>query len=157
MKILIAACSLVLIYTGCYQKKPGKDSQSEISQLLSLEHKWLEAEFALDTAYLSSIMDSTFISISEEGIKNKNEDILAMYNSIKQRQQDSIFIDSFKLENPVINIYENTAVVTFIVHTFGKNKNIARERKTRFYDVWIKRQGKWKAVSSQGTSLESGK
>jgi hypothetical protein len=76
-----------------------------------------------------------------------------MYTSIAQRNKDSIFIDSFKLEDIYINIYENTAVVRFVVHTYRKEKGIANERKTMFYDVWIKKNKKWKAVSSQGTRI----
>jgi hypothetical protein len=76
-----------------------------------------------------------------------------MYNTIAQRNKDSIFIDSFKLENTTVNIYSTTAVVTFIVHTYRKNKGAVEERRTRFYDVWIKRKNTWKAVSSQGTKV----
>lgn len=123
-------------------------------QLLLLEHKWLEAEFALDTAYLSSVMDSTFIGVSESGIHNKQESLLAMYENISQRIKDSIVIDSFELENPIVNLYQNSAVVTFVIHSHGKNKGVLRERKTRFYDVWIKRENTWRAVASQGTPIE---
>jgi hypothetical protein len=157
LKLYILAAVAILVFTSCNNKQSEKHSLPDSSQLLSLEHKWLEAEFSLDTSFLSAIIDSTFISISEEGVKKKNEDLLSMYNNIKQRQLDSIFIDSFKLENAVVKIYETTAVVTFIVHTFGKNKNTPRERLTRFYDVWVKRSDGWKAISSQGTPLEQTK
>ncbi len=121
--------------------------------LLSLERKWLVAEFALDTAYLSSLMDSTFNSISDEGVHNKQQCLQSMYSNIIQRLKDSIIIDSFNFENTIVHIYENAAVVILTVHTHGKNKDVIRNRKTRFYDVWIKRNGAWKAVSSQGTPL----
>ena len=155
MKIFLSIALIVFITLSCTNKQSVKDISSETATLLSLEHKWLEAEFSLDTTYLSSIIDSSFISISDEGVKHKSEDLLSMYTNIKQRQQDSIFIDSFKLENTVVNIHDNTAIVTFIVHSFGKNKTEPRERWTRFYDVWIKRDNKWKAVSSQGTPVQS--
>lgn len=98
-------------------------------------------------------MDSTFIEISEAGVKNKKEDLLAMYDNIDQRIKNGIVIDSFKLEDDVINLYSNSAVVTFIVHTYRHRNDTLVERKTRFYDVWIKRGDKWKAVSAQGTPV----
>lgn len=153
MKYFIPVCIASLIFIGCDMNKAKPDLRSTTSELLSLERKWLEAEFALDTTSLLSLLDPGFIGISEEGIKNKSQDITSMYNNIKQRLQDSIFIDSFKLEQPLVNVYENAAVVTFIVHSFGKNKTMPRQKLTRFYDVWIRKQGSWKAVSSQGTAL----
>lgn len=122
-------------------------------QLLNLEYNWLKAGFSLDTAYLSTLMDEGFISITANGTATKQEELIDYYKTISQRLRDSIFIDSFKPENSIVNLYGTTAVVTFVVHTFRKDKGVAVERKTRFYDVWIKRNGKWKAVASQGTKV----
>ncbi len=149
--LTITFCGLLIILLGCVNEHSNYNDDK--GQLLLLEQKWLEKEFALDTAFLSSIMDSTFIGISESGIKNKQEDLLSMYNNINQRIKDGIVIDSFMLENTVVNLYSTSAVVTFVVHTYGKNKETLTERKTRFYDVWIKRGDKWKAVASQGTKV----
>lgn len=128
-------------------------ADNDEKQLLTLEYNWLKAEFSLDTAYLATLMDDSFIGITSSGTTNKQQELLDYYNIISQRIRDSILIDSFRLENSTVNLYGNTAVVTFIVHTFRKEKGVAAERKTRFYDVWIKRNGKWKAVSSQGTKV----
>ena len=155
MKDLLLLLFLCILggFIKCNTKHPGNDTADDKNQLLTLERKWLTAEFALDTAYLSSIMDSTFMGISGAGIESKKEALSGMYTNISQRLKDSIVIDSFSLENTMVNFYENSAVVTFIVHTHGRNKLAITERKTRFYDVWIKRKGKWKAVASQGTKV----
>ncbi|HUS03421.1 MAG TPA: nuclear transport factor 2 family protein [Chitinophagaceae bacterium] len=144
---------LFLFLSYAYVGAQSKDANDDKQKLLRLEYDWLKAEFALDTAFLSSIMDPTFIGISAEGVHNKKEDLLDMYNTIAQRNKDSVFIDSFKLENAIVNLYGAAAVVTFIVHTYRKNKGIPEQRRTRFYDVWIKKNSKWKAVSSQGTKV----
>ncbi len=144
--------SILLFLQSC--KSDPAPTVDDKQQLLSLEHKWLEAEFSLDTAYLSSIIDSSFIDIADGHVHNKQETILDMYTNISQRIKDSIIIDSFNLENSQVNLYGNTAVVTFIVHTHGKNKTTITERRTRFYDVWVKRADMWKAVASQGSRVE---
>ncbi len=41
--------------------------------MLDLEKEGIEREFKNDTAFLSSIMDSTFIELSKDKIKNKHE------------------------------------------------------------------------------------
>jgi hypothetical protein len=140
--------------TGSDKTVIKKESNDKIKQeLLSLERKWLEAEFKLDTAYISTLLDSTFIGISADRISNKHEDLKGMYDNIRAMQHDSIFLDSLKLEDAVVNLYDNFAVVTFVVHTYKKEKRISTEKRTRFYDVWVNRNGIWKAVASQGTVI----
>jgi hypothetical protein len=151
--LTILICGLSIVLFKCTEKTPG--TPDEKSELLNLEYQWLTKEFALDTAFLSSIMDSTFIGISDNGIKNKHEDLISMYNNIDQRIKNGIVIDSFRLEDEVVNIYSNSAVVTFVVHTFRHNVDTLIERKTRFYDVWVKRRDKWKAVASQRTPIQN--
>jgi len=133
----------------------GVSNDNIKEELLSLERKWLEAEFALDTAYLSTLLDSSFIGISANRTSNKQEELKAMYDNISSMRKDSIFLDSLKLENAIMNVYGNSAVVTFIVHTYKKDKGESTEKRTRFYDVWINRNEKWKAVSSQGTVINN--
>lgn len=162
--IIIALASLIISWLDYSKTNQGHKEQrrerrqsrtsDEKRELLNLEYEWLNKEFALDTAFLSSIMDSTFIGVSDNGIKNKQEDLISMYNNIDQRIKNGIVIDSFRLEDEVVNIYSNSAVVTFIVHTYRHNNDTLIERKTRFYDVWIKRGDKWRAVSSQGTPIQ---
>lgn len=77
-----------------------------------------------------------------------------MYSNISAMRKDSIFLDSLKLEDGRVNLYENLAVVTFIVHSYKKDKGLPIEKRTRFYDVWVNRDGKWKAVAAQGTVAE---
>ena len=150
---------IIFAFIGCTQPDSKKkvddgDSKEKVKEeLLSLERKWLEAEFALDTAYISTLLDSTFIGISANRISGKQEELKGMYDNIIAMRQNSIFLDSLKLEEPVVNVYDNSAVVTFIVHTYKKEKGRPTKKRTRFYDVWINRYGKWKAVSSQGTTI----
>ena len=152
---------LMAILFGCTETdsngkaEPGHTSNSKAGEeLLSLERKWLEAEFALDTAYLSTLLDSTFIAVSANRISNKEEELKGIHDNISAMRKDSIFLDSLKLEDATVNLYGNAAVVTFIVHTYKKEKGKSTEKRTRFYDVWINRDGKWKAVSSQGTAVK---
>ena len=151
---------LMSVLFGCSQADSHKtnttDHQSivEIKEnLLSLERKWLEAEFVLDTAYISTLIDSTFIGISANRVSSKQEELKGMYDNISAMRKDSVFLDSLKLEDPIVNVYDKSAVVTFMVHTFKKEKGQPTEKRTRFYDVWINRNGIWRAVSSQGTPL----
>jgi hypothetical protein len=135
------------IFTSCL---PAEKSNKAIhlneetkQELLTLELKWLEAEFKLDTTYISTLIDSTFAGISGSRITNKQQELEGMFHTINAMRKDGR-----------VNLYENVAVVTFIVHTYKKDKGLPIEKRTRFYDVWVNRNGKWKAVAAQGTVVE---
>jgi len=36
----------------------------------------------------------------------------------------------------MVNLYKDAAVVSFVVHTYKKDKGKPIEKRTRFYDVW---------------------
>jgi hypothetical protein len=149
----VILAGLMTILFGCSEIPKKNDNVGR--ELLALEKDFLDKEFALDTAYLSSLMDSTFIDIADDGVKHKKEDLISIYNNIDQRIKSGIAIDSFKLENEIVNVYPNSAVVVFIVHSFRHSGDTLVERRTRFYDVWTKRGDHWKLVASQGTAIEN--
>ncbi len=135
---------LTLTFSSC---KEDFNSNDEKRTLLVLEERAISREFQLDTTFLSSIMDSTFIELNNGKIKGKHEVLRTIYKNRKWSIDNDILIDSFKIENPVVNIYNNAAVVTFVLQTYGRNKQTPNNIKTQFYDVWIKRPDGWKAVA----------
>ena len=133
---------------------PSLSTDEIKKELLALEQNWLEAEFNLDTSYIAKLIDSTFIGISADHLTNRKRELKGMYANISAMRENSIFLDSLKLEDGLVNLYGNTAMVTFIVHTYKKDKGQPTEKRTRFYDVWVNRNGKWKAVAAQGTLID---
>jgi hypothetical protein len=133
----------------------NKSDEELKKELLHLENKWLEYEFALDTASVSKLLDDDFISISASDTSNKKTELDGVYKNISAMKNDSIVIDSFKIEEPfIVNLFDNTAITIFICHTYKTNKGKHEEKRTKFYDVWRKVNGEWKAISSQATVVE---
>ena len=150
---MLKTSSIILLLCICVLSCINSSSNTHIEtqKLLDLEREAIKREFLNDTAFLSSVMDTTFIELSKDRIKNKHEVLETIfYNNI----QNKVLLDSFLLENPVVHLYENSAVVTFIMHTFKHNNDSVIERRTRFYDVWVKRGEEWKAVTWQGSSVD---
>ena len=156
--LLISLFCLYLSACSTDETKENKNETASASQttvhLLSLEQKWIEAEFALDTTYISTLLDSTFHSINTGHISNKQQEIDGIYKNMSAMRTDSIFLDSVKLEDARVKLYDNTAVTILIVHTYKKDKGKPTQKRTRFYDVWVNRNGNWKAAASQGTVVE---
>jgi len=144
---------LVLIeFLSCNDN--SSNTQREALNLLSLEREAIQREFQNDTAFLSSVMDTTFIELSKDRIKNKHEVLKTIFQNNINKSENKILNDSFHLENPVVHLYDNTAVVTFIMRTYNHNNDSTFERRTRFYDVWVKRGDQWKALTWQASSLD---
>ena len=156
---------LIIFFTVCLYSCSSGSTKESSSQSFSqtqikeqfrlLEYKWLQSEFALDTASIAPMLDSTFVSISATGTSNKQMELEGIYKNISTMQRDSIFIDSFKIEEPFfVNHFNNTAIAIFICHTYKTAKGKHEEKRTKFYDVWRKADGEWKAMSSQGTTVQ---
>ncbi|MGK2863897.1 MAG: nuclear transport factor 2 family protein [Chitinophagaceae bacterium] len=152
MNIRLLIPLLSICFASCVAKQANYSIESK--KLLDLEKEAITREFKNDTAFLSSIMDTTFIELSKEKIKNKHEVLKTIHSNNMRNISNKITLDSFVLEDPVVHLYDNSAVVTFIMHTYRKKNKIPYENRTRFYDVWVKRNNKWKAVSWQASSIE---
>ncbi|MEO5593364.1 MAG: nuclear transport factor 2 family protein [Chitinophagaceae bacterium] len=130
---------------------PVAASTNDAETIKKLEYDWLIAEFKLDTATISKMMDGTFMSVGPGSISNKQQELDGMYRNISQRLKDNHIVDSLYLDDIHVQLYDNTAVIAFLTVTKGRINDVPFEnRKMRFYDVWIKKNGQWKAVSSQG-------
>lgn len=158
LMFLIFAC-LCFYANSCIEKI--KDTVEPIQpesvkqQLLALETKCLEHEFELDTASISLLLHNDFISISATDTSNKKMELEGIYKNISAMRSESIFIDSFKIEEPfIVKQFDNTAITIFICHTYKTAKGKQEEKRTKFYDVWRNVNGEWKAMTSQATVAE---
>ncbi|MFT3679075.1 MAG: nuclear transport factor 2 family protein [Ferruginibacter sp.] len=129
-------------------------SNKEKNHILSLEQQWLEAEMKSDTMFIGNLLDSAYMGISEYGIYTRQEEIANLLASMEDRKKNNIRIDTFEIQDCIVNLYNNTAVVTFIMLSLRNENGIMVERKSRYYDVWMKKHGKWRAVSSQGSVVK---
>jgi hypothetical protein len=78
--LLIAGLSLFV--TSCSQPAStgfNKSDEEIKKELLDLETKWLEYEFALDTGSVSKLLHDDFISISAAGTSNKQMELDEVY------------------------------------------------------------------------------
>ena len=149
---ILSMSFLTFCFQACQDHTPADTTAKE---LMDLEMLAITREFQNDTAFLSSLMDSTFIELNNGMIRNKHDVLRTIYQDNIDRIKESIVRDSFKLEEPVVHVYGDAAVVSFIIHTYNKKTDSTFERKTRFYDVWVKRGKNWKAVTWQGTPVDS--
>ncbi len=129
-------------------------AQKDEELLQKMEYDWLIAEFKNDTATIAKMMDEAFVAVGSAKIYSKQQELEGIHRSISQRMKDDHVVDSLYFEDVYIKIHGNTAIVTFISVTKERIKDGPfTNRRTRINDVWIRKNGEWKAISSQVTPV----
>jgi ketosteroid isomerase-like protein len=118
--------------------------------LLYMEREWNDASKRGDVAWFERNYadDATDISGRTGALHSKEEEIASMKN-------DKTMLDSLELSDMDVRVEGNTAIVTGINHVKGKDaQGQPFDRRTRFTDTYIKRDGRWQVWATQGTSIQ---
>jgi ketosteroid isomerase-like protein len=114
-----------------------------------LEQDWNDAGPKRDKAWFEKNYATDFSSVSSTTGKlaNKAEDIADLMN-------DKGTLELAETTDMNIRVDGNTAIVTGIFRTKGKDdKGVAYDRRSRFTDTWIKRDGRWQAWATAGAVI----
>lgn len=114
-----------------------------------LEQDWNNAVWKKDKGWFDRNYASDFTSISSTTAKimNKAEDIA-------DTMDDKSTLEMVETTGMNIRIDGNYAIITGTFRMKGKDeKGSAFDRRIRYTDTWIKRDGRWQAWSSQGTMM----
>lgn len=119
-------------------------------QLLYMEREWNDADKARDVTWFERnyAEDATDISSRTGLVQSKSEVIASL-------KTDRSVLDSLELSDLNVRIEGNTAIVTGVNHVKGRDdKGQAIDRWTRFTDVFVKRDGRWQILATQGTAVQ---
>lgn len=145
MKPIASVLMLLAATAGMGQSKSGKNSVEQI--LIQMEHEWSEADLHKDAAALQRILADDWIGIDFEGtVLNKQQALLGVVS-------DSGSLDSTVLRDMKVRVYGSTAVVTGTDTETGDYHGQDSSGRYQWTDVFVRRGGRWQAVSSQSTKL----
>lgn len=118
----------------------------DAGQLLYMEREWTEADLKRDTSWHERNFADDFTAIDSRtgAMTNKREEI----NSMK-----SATVDFEEVSDMNVRMVGDTGIVTGVYRARGKDEKGAYDRTSRFTDVYVKRDGRWQVVSSQGTLM----
>ena len=123
---------------------------SDDGELLYMEREWNDADKKHDMAWFERNYDQDAIDISSRtGAMHRKADVLA------SMKDDKTVMDAMELSDMNVRIEGNTAVVTGINHVTGRDdKGVAFDRRVRFTDVFLKKDGRWQVIATQGTQIQ---
>jgi ketosteroid isomerase-like protein len=142
LAIVILSCAA--LYAG--HVFAAADTTPDARQLLDLEQRWLTAAMQRDTATLGQILADDFVDVTYKGsLSDKAGHLKVSLAPANTRQT---------LEDLKVRFYGDTGIVT------GQNTIAAKDHsftaRVRFTDVFVKRAGRWQAVSAQETLEQAG-
>jgi ketosteroid isomerase-like protein len=118
--------------------------------LLYMEREWNDAGKRNDMAWFERNYadDATDISSRSGAIHSKAEEIASM-------KDDKTTVDSLELSDMNVRVEGNSAIVTGVNRVRGKDaQGQAFDRRVRFTDTYVKRDGRWQVWATQGTLVQ---
>ncbi|MFL5618066.1 MAG: nuclear transport factor 2 family protein [Gemmatimonadaceae bacterium] len=123
---------------------------SDQQQLLYLEQDWNDATMRHDADWTERNYASFASDISSRtgGIENKTE-------AVGSARSSKIVYDVLDLSDVLARVEGDVGVVTGVNRMRGKDEQgKAFDRRTRFTDTFIKRDGRWQVWATQGTVIQ---
>ena len=121
----------------------------DYATLWYLEQDWNNAIWKRDKAWFETNFAPDFTSVSSTTAK-----VMSRAEDIAETINDKSTMEMVETTGMNIRIDRNFAIITGTFRVKGKDeKGAAFDRKTRYTDTWIRRDGKWYAWSSQGTNI----
>ena len=141
-------CGLLVVLSSVGVVDAQSDRpKSDQEILMQLERDWDEALRRKDAKFIETLLADEFLVTYAEGARADKAKELQM--AVEFNQQ----IDSSTLDEFVIKIYGETAVVWFTQHLVGPSQGRPLALTFRYMDVWVLRAGRWQCVASQATKV----
>ncbi len=116
-------------------------------ELTKIENDWSTAWMKKDSAALQSLFATEYFATDWEGVTYNKSQEIANAMAPDSRTQ------SFVLSDLKVQVYGDVAVVTGLNTIKATFKGADVSGAYRFTDVFVKRDGRWQAVATQGTKV----
>jgi ketosteroid isomerase-like protein len=123
---------------------------SDEQQLLYMEQDWNDAAMKHDAAWT----ERNYASFASD-VSSRTGSIETKSEAVASARSDKLVYDALELSDVSARVEGDAAVVTGINHVRGKDaQGKAFDRRVRFTDTFIKRDGRWQVWATQGTLIQ---
>jgi ketosteroid isomerase-like protein len=143
--MLLVLAFLVPAVTASGGQSASVRSDQQI--LITLERDWDAAFHRKDVAFIDRVLAEEFVSTYGDGSRGDRAKELKLAVDFDQQ------VDSSTLDEFVVKVYGDTAVVWFTQHLVGPSKGQPLAVTYRYVDVFVMRDGRWQCVASQSTKV----
>ena len=131
---------------------PGASGDREKADLMQLERDIGRANVDRDAAFFERVEADEFVFIdSNGGVTTKKEDV----DGVKAAPNPDVKLLAYEVDDMRVLLYGETAVVTGRVTTRQTVKGEERTGRSRFTDVFVRRDGRWQIVAGHSSRIKS--
>jgi ketosteroid isomerase-like protein len=122
---------------------PAADNaQQAVTQLQKFERDWIAAIVGKDTATIDRLLADDFAGTTNDQRYSKTDAI----EDVKSGTHESL-----DLEELDVRVFGDTAITTMVQNEKSRHDNEDFSGRYFFTNVWVKRNGEWRAVASHGS------
>jgi ketosteroid isomerase-like protein len=145
--VFLAVLAVLQIVATPVFAQQSRRAQSDQEILIKLERDWDYAFHHKDVKFIENVLATEFLATYAEG--QRADRAKELQNAVDFNQQ----IDSSTLDEFIVRIYGDTAVVHFTQKLTGPSKGQPLTLTFRYMDVFVLRDGRWQCVASQSTRV----
>jgi ketosteroid isomerase-like protein len=120
-------------------------ARSDQEILMQLERDWDDAFRHNDVGFIENVLADEFVATYDDGSRGDRARELTLAAAFDQQ------IDSSTLDEFIVKIYGDTAVVWFTLHLVGPSQGRPLALAFRYVDVFVLRAGRWQCIATQST------
>ena len=141
--MLAAACLLVSAPAAAQSARSTRET------LIALERGWNDAFYRRDADFIAGLLADEFVATYDDGSRGDKARELELVATFDQQVLSAVQ-DDFR-----VAVYDDTAVVWFTLRLVGIRQGQEAELTLRYTDVWVRRDGGWRCVSTHSTRVRS--
>src|SRR5882762_5945855 len=121
----------------------NRSAKSDQETILELERGWNDAFYRKDLAFIENVLADEFVATYDDGSRGDRARELTLVAEFDQQ------IDSSTLDEFIVKVYGDTAIVWFTQHLVGPSQGRPLALTFRYVDVFVLRAGRWQCVATQ--------
>jgi len=138
----------VLILWSAASAQQKASNASDEATLRALEDRWAAALLKADANALAPILADTWVVTYVDGkVDNKAGELAAL-------KAGTLKVSAYKNDDVRVFLYGDAAVVTGRASMKGVEHGKAIDLVMRWTDVFVRQNGQWRAVATQGTPIK---
>jgi ketosteroid isomerase-like protein len=138
---------LAAVWTATVSGFQNRPVQSDQQILIQLERDWDAASLKNDIGFVTNILADDVVVTYPDGTRGDKARELSLAAEFNQQ------IDASTLDEFIVKVNGNTAVVWFRRHLVGPSKGRQLELTYRYTDVFVWRDDRWQCVASQSVKV----
>jgi ketosteroid isomerase-like protein len=146
LAVLIALPAFSAQHVAVHPRPPADSGDQEtIREILEMERQAREATLHRDADFSQRTLAEDYVAITPLGTVTTKQD------TVTARKTRQLRYDNIDVTDMVVRVYGDTAVVTARADVKGHQLGEDFSGPYRYTRVWVRKTGRWQAVSYQAT------